>query len=332
MSHRCSKCSRQAIAVIKYARLKLCREHFTAYIERKVESILRKYKLLTGTRKIVLAVSGGKDSMAMTWLLWRLAQKYPIKLLAINIDLGIGSYSKQSSDIVKKYSRELGIEYVIVRLKELVRHNIEDLSKLARRSTCSVCGLVKRYLLNLVALESKADYVALGHNLDDILAYSLKSFLSGDYISLVKFTPVTQFVNDIAVGRLRPLYKVYEREALLLALVNRIPFVVDECPLRPESSIEFRIKSFLNNLEEEKPGIKIQWINNLEKTLKSIQSNIEVENSTQIHKCKYCGLLSKSGICGFCNTTKKVLGKPLGASLRNIIKSLVEEKLFASSF
>lgn len=326
MPYRCSRCDKQAITNIKYARLRLCREHLTTYIEKKVESILRKYKVLETTRRIVLAVSGGKDSMAMTWVLWRLSQRYPIKLLVTNIDLGIDGYSRRSSEIVRKYSQELGIDYIIVKLEDLLAYNIKSLSRLARRSTCSMCGVVKRYLLNLIALESKADYVALGHNLDDILAYSLKSFLSGDYISLVKFTPITKSIDGIAVGRLRPFYKVYEKEALLLALTNKVPFIVDECPLRPESSIEFRIKSFLNSIEEEKPGIKIQWINNLEKSLRDMQRNLDVGENLRVYKCSYCGLLSKSSICSFCNTTKRVLGRPLGAELRETIKRIIMVK------
>ncbi len=321
---KCSKCDNPAIVEIRYTRLRLCKQHFTEFVERKVERILRRVGALRRDSVIVAAVSGGKDSSTMLAILSKLSRQYGFKLIGVHIVLGLREYSKESLEKVQQLCSRHGMPCIIVELKKLIGLSVYELARRAKRPVCSVCGLVKRYILNAVAVELSADYVALGHNTDDIVAYSIKSFINQDLEQLAKFGPATETVRDLAIGRLRPLYEVYEKESLLYALVNELPVVLNECPFRPERPIEDRIKEFMNRLEEEHPGIKLSFIRRLEKRIETYRALVREK---EYRKCKYCGLVSAGEVCSFCKLTKKVSGEPLGPHVRLEIRNLVNHVL-----
>jgi len=276
------------------------------------------------TKVIVAAVSGGKDSSTMLAILSKLSRQYGFRLIGVHIVLGLREYSEQSLQKVQQLCKEYKTPCIVVELRKLIGFTVYELARRARRPVCSVCGLVKRYILNAVAVEIGADYVALGHNADDIIAYSLKSFINQDLEQLAKFGPATETIKGLAVGRLRPLYEVYEKESLLYALVNKLPIVIDECPFRPEQPIEERIKEFMNKLEEEHPGIKLSFLRRLEKRIETYQA---LAGKREYKKCRYCGLVSARDICSFCKLTKRISGEPLGPRVRLEIRNLVKQIL-----
>jgi len=317
---KCSKCERPAVAEIRYARLRLCREHFNEFMEKKVERVLRRVGVLQKGRIVVAAVSGGKDSSTMLAILSKLSKKYGFRVIGVHIVLGIREYSEKSLEKIQQLCRELRVECLVIDLERVIGFTVPELARRAKRPTCSVCGLVKRYILNAVGVELGADYVALGHNTDDIIAYSIKSFINHDITQLAKFGPSTETIKGVAIGRLRPLFEVYERESLLYALVNKLPIVIDECPFRPRSPMEDKIKEFMNSLEDDHPGIKLAFVRRLEKRLGFYKSLAE---SQKYGRCKYCGLLSAGDVCSFCRVTEKAAGKPLGPLVRSEIRRLV---------
>ncbi len=321
---KCSKCDNPAIVEIRYARLRLCKQHFLEFVEKKVERVLRRVGALHRNRVIVAAASGGKDSSTMLAILSKLSKQYGFRLIGVHIVLGLREYSEQSLQKIQQLCNEYKTPCIVIELKKLIGLSVYELAQRARRPVCSVCGLVKRYILNAVAVELGADYVALGHNADDVVAYSLKSFINQDLGQLAKFGPATETVRDLAVGRLRPLYEVYEKESLLYALVNKLPIVLDKCPFRPEQPIEDRIKEFINRLEEEHPGIKLSFLRRLEKRIETYRALAEkIEYKT----CRYCGLVSAGDVCSFCRLTKRVSGEPLGPRVRLEIRNLVKQAL-----
>ncbi|RLG87635.1 MAG: ATPase, partial [Thermoprotei archaeon] len=203
-------------------------------------------------------------------------------------------------------------------LKDLVGRGVSDLARVSRRPPCSVCGIVKRYLINVASIELGVDAVALGHNADDIIAYTFKSFMLQDLESIPKLGPKTESIERLAVGRVRPLYEVYERETLIYALVNRVPFVQDRCPLMPRKSLEFKIKEIFTDLEYSMPGVKLSYLKNLAKRLSDYP-----KPDIPVRSCSVCGLISSESVCSFCKLTEKVVGKALGREVRNGLRSLI---------
>ncbi|ABM79969.1 TIGR00269 family protein [Hyperthermus butylicus] len=319
--YRCSLCGEPAAAELRYARLRLCKKHFIEFINRKVERTLRRVGALRKGVKILVAISGGKDSAVTLAALSDLAKKYGIEVYAIHLRLGFGEFSAKVEERVRSLCNMLGIPCIVVDVAEAVGDPVHILARKARRPACSVCGLVKRYFLNASAIELGADYVALGHNADDIIAYSIKAFLNQDLEALAKFGPVTTSIDDLAVARLRPLYEVYEKEDVLYAILRGLPVVFDKCPFRPEAPMEDTIKEMINKLEDKHPGIKISFLRRLEKRIKLYG---ELAGSAKPGRCKYCGLISQGDECSFCRLTRRIYGEPRGPKVREYLKQVIQ--------
>ena len=321
-ARRCSICGEPAVAYLPYARLALCPRHFTEYIDRKVGRVLRRVGALKPGSLIVAAVSGGKDSVTMLASLTRHAREAGARVLGVHLVLGFGPYSERGRRAAEDACRKLGVPCLVVDVEHVVGAPVHVLARRARRPVCSVCGIVKRYVLNAVAVEAGADYVALGHNGDDILAYAVKSFLNQDLGYIAKLGPATETVPGLAVGRLRPLYEVFERETLIYALVSGLPFLHEECPYRPAAPIEQRLKEAFNRLEEEHPGYKMAALRKLAGNIKLYE---KLGAEAPLGRCRHCGLISAGSECSFCRLTRRVLGEPAGPRVREELRRLLRE-------
>jgi len=318
---RCSICGAPAVARIPYARLTLCPHHFMEFIERKVERVLRRVGALRSGVRILAAVSGGKDSAAMLTALARVAKRHGVQVIGLHLVLGFGPYSERSRKAAGEACKANKVPCIMLDIDKTLGAPVHVIARRARRPVCSVCGLIKRYVINAAAVELGADYVAMGHNADDIIAYTLKVFLNQDLAAIVKFGPATESIDGIAVARLRPLYEVTEKESLLYAIVSSTPFLHEECPFRPEVPIEERVKEFMNKVEEEHPGMKISYIRRLALNIDAYKKLAKAKG-WEIQRCKSCGLLSAGSECGFCRLTRRTLGEPKGKHIRETVRRL----------
>ena len=317
---KCSLCGEKAIAIIPYARLRLCKKHLMEYVERKVERALKRYKLVNKGWHVLVAVSGGKDSSTLLRILSKLSKKYMFKLTALYIDLGIRVYSDKSKQAVVKLVEQTSTPLIVVNVKEALGYSVPELAWKTRRPVCSVCGVVKRYILNATAIELGAHTIALGHNLDDLIAYVLKEFINQNLGQISKLGPKTETIDGLAIGRIRPLYEVYERESLLYVLASKTPFLPDECPHVRRDSLEFVLKEQLNKLEEKFPGIKMSLARRL-----ALNIDKYPQLQQELSKCKACGLIASGQLCSLCKLTKQALGEPMGPKLRVYIREKINE-------
>lgn len=311
---KCSVCGAPAVITLRSQRRSLCSEHLIEYVESRVEKVLRKARVRGGSL-ILAAISGGKDSATMLAALSRLSSRMGFRVIALHIDLGIGEYSRRSREASLSLTKMLDVPLVIIDLKEAIGATIPELARGSRRPVCGVCGLVKRYVINAAAVELGASYAALGHNADDIAAYALKSFLTQDLEYIAKLGPYTESIEGLAVGRLRPLYEISEKESFVYAVVNKLPFYHEECPNVDPEQLEVQLKEHISRLEQSKPGIRLGLLKRMSKRLSEYPS-VEAEAKA----CRHCGLLASAEECSFCRLTQRVLGKPLGLKLRNYIR------------
>lgn len=319
---RCSFCGREAIARIAYAKLLLCEEHYIEYIKNKVKRTILRYNLAKHGDKILLAVSGGKDSLTLLDIMYTLSQEMRFSIAVLHIDLGIEGYSEQLKHSVESYTRKLGIPLVALSLREVLGVTLPQLSKKSRRPPCSVCGIIKRYLMNACAIESGATAIATGHTADDVIAYAIKAFLLQDYSSLSKLVPKTRALTG-AVSRIRPLYEVYERETLLYSVLKKLPFHHGMCPYVVKNSLERYIKKFFNQLEELFPSTKISFLRRLANRAETL-TVIDTERES-VRTCSVCGLIASGHKCSFCKVTENAVGTPLGRVVREYLSSIVRE-------
>jgi len=318
---KCSKCGSKAVIKIPYARMNLCDRHFIEYFEGRVAATIGKYGLLKEGESVLVAVSGGKDSVALLSALTVVAPKLRLKVMPLHMHLGLGEYSDESLRVVKEVSRKLGVNTCILSLEEVVGAAIPELSAKSGRPPCAVCGLVKRYVLNAAAVEWGVDAVATGHHIDDLAPYALKNMLLGDMGAALKLAPVTAGEEGYLARRVRPLYEVTERECLTYVIVKGLPFIKTSCPNAFLGGMDALVRKFLYELDLRHPGIKLRFMRSLARAAARHDANQE-RTQAKLTRCRYCGLPSRGEVCGFCRLTERVLGSPAGPRVREALEEL----------
>jgi uncharacterized protein (TIGR00269 family) len=335
---KCFYCEKDAIIKIPYSKLWLCKDHYIEYIQRRVLETIKRYKLIKKGQKILVGVSGGKDSTSLYHILLNIKDEIGFELIGLHINLGIYDFSKKSLEAIKNFSKEYNTEFIILDSKEIIGSYLpETLVKLGAkilpnykvkyvRPTCSICGLLRRYILNVVSNELNVDYIALGHHMDDLLPYIIKNFFLQDLYSISKLGPKTEKIDSL-VGRIRPLYEISEEETKLYAKLSGIPYLEDQCPFKYGSKrIETRIREFLDKMEKENPGFKISLARAIARNIKFYENKEEIK----LNKCKYCGMPTSKDICDFCRITKKAFGEPKGLYVKEKISEILKENKIVS--
>jgi len=300
MPRRCKYCGKPAIIHLRYANLSLCEEHFKQYYENRIRKILEKHKV---RGDILVAVSGGKDSMSLLYALKRLSLMMDINPYAFHINLGIGEYSEMSESIVRSFSRDIRITLILYNIKEELGFTIPEIVMSTKRPPCAVCGIIKRWIINKVAYESGFEYVATGHNIDDASTYFLKALMTQDIYSILRgqheFLQPKMEVR--LVGRIRPQFYLSERENMLYAQLNNIPVVERPCPYSASAPIH-RYKAAWDTLLDINPISQI----NLTRTLLRLGRMINIKEP-ELRACKICGYPTESrdSICAFCRLLRK---------------------------
>lgn len=307
MEPKCSICGSPAVAYEHTIRAHLCGTHFTEFVERRVSRTVEKYKMLRGVKRLVVAVSGGKDSVTLLRIMHKLYGEH-LELLGVTIDLGISGYSGGCVEAAVRNFEALGVEYRVVRLGDY-GFSIDDVNllnrrRVLRRPVCSVCGMVKRYMINKVALELGADAVATGHNLNDLLLFSLMDIMSASFSELSKLRPKTPTSGKL-ISRVRPLIFLTDKHTLLYALLNNVPFNPADCPYAPQRGIRVDLLRALDKVEEGNPGFKLA----LALGMLKLAGKLHVPEAQEgIGECKLCGMPTGSpGLCSFCKLRSQVL-------------------------
>lgn len=290
---KCKICGKPAVIKLRAHNIALCPEHFTEFFERQVRRTISKYKMLTPGERVLVAVSGGKDSLVLITVLQRLGYD----VMGFHIDLGIGEYSQVSRQKAEAHCEKIGAPCLVYDLKEMFGMGITEAARKSKRSPCSLCGMTKRYLMNMAARETGIDVVATGHNLDDQAAALFANLLRWDVSYLAKGSPVLPAEHGFP-RKVKPLALVSEREVAAYALINGIDYVRWECP-HSEGARFLVYKEHLNQIEEMSPGTKRRFYQGY---LDNIWRFQDEEEERKLKPCKICGMptAAEDGICSFC--------------------------------
>ena len=301
---KCKKCGGRASVKMPQHNMALCREHFLAWLPEQTQRMIEKYQLFTRQEKILVAVSGGKDSLA----LWDVLHRLDYNADGIYIDLGIDHtdrglpYSVESRSLCQQFAEQHGLNLHIVDIKESYGETIAEINQRqvrGRQKPCAICGLVKRHIMNQVAQEHHYDVLATGHNLDDEAAALLSNTLSWSVEMLAHQSPSLPAAAGFA-RKVKPFCRFYERETAAYALLRGIRYIYDECPYSAGAK-SLLYKDLLNQLEKRSPGTKLNFYVRFLKTGKQL-FNLEVEEEIPIEeRCPVCGQPTRSGqTCAFC--------------------------------
>jgi len=292
----CSKCDREAITEIRYAGIRLCKDHFVEFIDRKVKREIREQVHFKKDDKILIAVSGGKDSMVTLYHMYKIFHRWEdLELIAVTVDEGIGKFRQECAKIASDYAKKLGIEHRTITFKEYIGITTDDVARVDKElKPCTYCGVFRRKVLNVFAKEIGADYLVLGLNLDDIAQSIIMNITRGDTARLARLAPHTQ-IRPGFVPRILPLRRVREEEVRLYATIMNIPYHSGRCPYAP-LAVRDIYREFLNTLEERDPAVKFSILNFFEE----IKPSIEKRYSTELRPCKICGEPTTGEICKAC--------------------------------
>ncbi len=299
---RCKKCPHKAVINLPRHHIAFCQSCFTEFVHTQVARGIKSQRMFGPQDRILVAVSGGKDSLA----LWNILLKLGYRADALYIDLGIGDYSAQSRQKVETFAdkaREAyGANLHIHTVDPDEGAGIRELANVLHRPTCSTCGTVKRYQFNRVAVEQNYDVMATGHNLDDEAARLLGNVLRWQTEYLDKQAPTLPASFEGFAKKVKPLYRLTEREMAAYAVINRIDYIVEECPMAKGAKM-LVYKEVLNRLEAESPGTKqaFYW-GFLEKQAsnKHTTETMATHDRAVLHPCLTCGQPTSGEICSYC--------------------------------
>ena len=292
---RCSKCHERASVEMRRHHSAYCADHYLQFFETHVARNIKHQKMFTPDDKVLVAVSGGKDSLA----LWDLLVRMEYQVVGLYIDLGIGDYSKRSREKSEAFAESIGGRLIIQDVAQVYGDSeigITELSQALRRVPCSGCGLTKRYVTNRTAHELGFDVLATGHNLDDEAATLMGNVLHWQTGFLARQSPVMQSTHAHLAKKVKPLYTFTERETLSYVLIRGIDYIEEECPnAHGASSILY--KEALNTLENESPGTKASFLMGF---LDKARPLLEKDESVTLGECIRCGEPTTAELCAFC--------------------------------
>lgn len=275
------------------------KEDFNEKIFTRINRLISDYDLIKEGELIALALSGGKDSVLTLHALKRYQDILDFDLVAISVDEGIGGYRSHGVESAINNAKELGVELIQKSFKDEEGFDLDDIYE-NFKSACIPCGVFRRNILNKTAYEIGANKIATGHNLDDEIQSFLMSFARGDTIKFSKFGPELDVIHPKLIPRIKPLWNTPEKDVGMWAVLNDIDIHLEECPYS-KLSLRAKIKGFLNDAEDQNPGVK----NNI---MKSFQKILTFDNdiNTHLNECEICGEPTSSLICKSCEIKKEL--------------------------
>lgn len=286
---------------------KLCKNHFLNYFEKKVRKTIRVNKLIGKKENILVAASGGKDSTVVLYLLKKIIKNRKVNIEALHIDQSIGNYSKKNKVNVRKFCEKNEIKlhetsfrkefgYSLCYIQSLLKEKGNDLK------SCTICGILRRYILNRKAKELGSTLVVTGHNLDDEAQSILMNMFKNQVAMLSRLGPRTGVSDDKNfIPRTKPLYFITEDEVILYCKLLKFDVELKPCPCSLEAYRK-SVLDMLNVFEKENPGTKYGIINSF---LEMKPLLMKKYKGKAVNKCSECGEPSAQKVCNAC----KLIGK-----------------------
>jgi uncharacterized protein (TIGR00269 family) len=275
-----------------------CGPDFIEFFRNQVREAIRRYRMLDRDEPVLVAVSGGKDSLA----LWDVLVDEGYRTTGLYLDLGIFDYSVASRAKCETFAAVRGVPLLVRRVADEVGAPVPVIKAVTRRPPCSGCGLSKRYLMNRVALEEGLPVVATGHNLDDEAATLFGSVMHWQTDALPRQSPALPSTHPKLVRRVKPLYRLSERETAAYAFLRKIDYIVEECPFA-EGATSIAHKEVLNRMEDASPGAKHNFLFGF---LEKARPAFERAEAVALHECARCGQVTTGTLCAFCRLADQV--------------------------
>lgn len=298
---KCRVCRGPAIIDIKRHNANFCDEHFLKYCRQQVERAIHDFEMLAEGERALVAVSGGKDSLAV----WDLLLQLGYEADGLYVGLGIGEYSDSSADHVRAFAETRDLNLIEIDLRETYDYDIPTAASVTGRVPCSACGLSKRHVFDAAAIDGGYDALVTGHNLDDEVAVLYGNVLRWQTEYLGRQRPVLD-AGDGFPRKVKPLVRLTEREMAAYCVVRGIDYQVEECPMAAGNK-HIGYKEALNEIELRSPGTKADFYFGFLKRAASRFDAVD-DDGDELGLCVDCGAPTAAERCAFCRLTDRVGG------------------------
>jgi tRNA-5-methyluridine54 2-sulfurtransferase len=299
---KCRVCRGPAVIDVRRANANFCAEHFLRFCRDQVAKAIEQFAMVHPGERALVAVSGGKDSLAV----WDLLVESGIEADGLYLGLGIGEYSDNSGGYARRFAQERGLRLIEVDLRAEHGYDVPTAAHVTRRVPCSACGLSKRHLFDRHAVEGGYDVVVTGHNLDDEAAVLFGNTLRWQVDYLGRQLPVLPERHGFP-RKVKPLVRLTERDMAAYCVLRGIDYIVEECPMAAGNK-HLGYKEALNALEEQSPGTKHDfYFGFLRQASDRFRPDAEHEQEA-LGRCATCGAPSPGDQCAFCRLVERVGG------------------------
>ncbi len=296
---KCRVCKEPAIIDLPRHNAHFCAEHFLELCRRQVVKAIEKFDMVSKDDRILVAVSGGKDSLAV----WDILLDLGYQADGLYIGLGIGDYSEASADYARAFAAERNLQLIEVSLRNDYGYDVPTAAKATKRVPCSACGISKRHLFDKAALDGGYTVLVTGHNMDDEAAVLFGNTLRWDIEYLARQSPVLPARNGFP-KKVKPLIRLTEREMAAWCIVRGIDYLVDECPMALGNK-HIAYKEALNAIEQQSPGSKAAFYLNFLDNMSPLLAGGTAAATDSLLSCVSCGAPTTGDLCAFCRVADK---------------------------
>ncbi len=312
---KCHRCDNRIVFHRRYSGENLCPNCFEKNIEKIIYKTISKYKLLKPRDKIIVALSGGKDSIALLYNLMKIQEKsfHSEPLIALTIDEGIKDYRENSVEKAKEFCINYGIEHKTISFKEKFGMTLNEIIDKKIKSpdykySCNYCATIRRRLLNDGARELGGDVLAMGHNLTDVaetflmnILYKRLNLIGNQYL----YKKESEIIKKYFIKKILPLMRIPEEEIFLYVNIKKLIYYPSHCPYREKDPIiRKRVLEFIEECKKYSPEIEYNLFNSF---LEISEKLYYKQDKKAYHFCQKCGYpCGNSGICAYCKLVKSL--------------------------
>lgn len=294
---KCKRCRAKAQVHLRQHNAAFCQACFIPFFQRQVQRAVEKEEMFTLDEPVLVAVSGGKDSLA----LWEVLTGLGYATTGLHLALGIGAYSSTSTLKTQAFAEKLGRPLITIVLGD-EGLSVPAIAKSTNRPACAACGTAKRHYFDRIAIERGFPVLATGHNLDDEAARLLGNVMRWQTRHLAKQSPVLRATHERFVRKVKPLFRVSEYETAVYSFLRGIDYVIEECP-NAVGATQLVFKDALNRIEAAMPGTKLSF---LQEFLRTARPLFNETTTSAPNSCGRCGMPCYGTTCSFCSLIEEV--------------------------
>jgi uncharacterized protein (TIGR00269 family) len=299
---KCRVCREPAVIDVRRQNANYCRDHFLRMCRDQVSKAIADFDMLQPGERVLVAISGGKDSLAC----WHILRELGYDADGFVIALGIGDYSDESTAYARRFAEARGWKLHETSLRNDFGFDVPTAAKATKRVPCSACGLSKRHLFDAAARDHGYDVVATGHNLDDEAAVLFGNVLRWQTDYLGRQLPVLEGGRGFP-RKVKPLVRLGERETAAYCVLTGIDYIVEECPMAAGNK-HLGYKEALNAIEMQSPGSKHDFYFGFLRRASERFTPEAIAEQDELQACTRCGAPTPGEVCAFCKLVERSSG------------------------